>query len=140
MSTLRTMGMNTSRAQYKSAIPAAHARTTSATLRSLTSIGAVVSGSGSRARRIRSCARSAIAILRHDRQTGACLQRFVDRHRCFRTLGGSNNCELHVARRVADDIEAREVRLAQIARLHDAAAIHFASEACREVALLALML
>src|SRR5689334_5243786 len=140
MRTLRTMGMNTSRAQYNSATPAVHARTTSATLRSLTSIGAVVSGSGSRARRIRSCARSAIAILRHHRETGACLQRLVDRHGCFRTLGGSHNCKLHVARRVADDVEPRQMRLAQIAGLHDAAAIHFAPEARREVALLTLTL
>src|SRR5262245_12112479 len=138
MSTLRTMGMNTSRAQCKRAIPAAVATTTSVTLRSLTSIGAVVSGSGSRARRIRSCARSAIRILRRYGETGPCLQRFVDGHRCFRTLSGSNNCELHVARCVANDIQAWEMRLAQVARFHHATSIHLATKASREVALLTL--
>src|SRR5262245_55978990 len=129
MSTLRTMGMNTSRAQYKRAIPAADATTTSATLRSLTSIGAVVSRSGSRTRRIRSWARSAMGVLRRHGETATCLQRFVDGHRCFCTLSGGNNCELHVARRVANDIQAREVSLAQIPRLHDPASIHLAPEA-----------
>src|SRR5262249_36081300 len=130
--------MNTSRAQYRRAIPAADAITTSATLRSLTSTGAVVSGSGPRARRISSCARSAIGILRRNGEAGARLQRFVDGHRRFRTLRGGNDRKLHVARRVADDVEARKVRLAQIAGLHGAAAIHFTPEARGQVALLAL--
>src|SRR4029434_4162806 len=119
---------------------AADAVTPSATLRSLTSIGAVVSGSGSRARRIRSCARSAISILGRHREPRTCLQRLVDGHCCFRTLGGGNNCKLHVTRRIADDVKARQVRLTQIVRLHDSAAIHLAPDARREVALLTLPL
>src|SRR6185503_12955932 len=138
MRTLRTIGMNISRAQNRRATPAADAITMSATLRSLTSMGAVVSGSGSRARRIRSCARSAIGILWRDREAGACLQCFVDRHRGFRTLRGGNDRKLHVSRRVADDVEARKVGLAEIAGLHDSAAIHLTAEARGEVTPLAL--
>ena len=66
------------------------------------------------------------------------MQRFVDSHRGFRTFRGGNDRKLHVARRVADDIQARKVSLAQIARFHDPAAIHLTPEARGEVTLLAL--
>src|SRR6185503_1737055 len=146
MSTLSTMGMKTSLAQWRSATAAAAAMTTSATLRSLTSIGAVVCGSGSGTRRSRSCARSGIGLLwfafaglRRHGQSVTTLQRLVDGDCRLGALGGGDNRELHVARRVADDVEAGDVGLAERVGLHRAAAIHDASQARGDVALLALV-
>src|SRR5258705_3447533 len=130
--------------------------TTSATLRSLTSIGAVVSGSGSGARRRSSCTRSGIWLLRsafaalrlrqdrrdrrggRDGETGAALQRLVDRHRRLRTFGCGDDDELHVARGVADDVKAGDMGLAEIVGFHRPAVIHVASESRGNLALLAL--
>src|SRR5258705_2901754 len=145
MSTLRTIGMKTSRAQWRSATADAAAMTTSATLRSLTSIGAVVCGSGSGTRRSRSCARSGIGLLwfayaglRRHGQSVTALQRLVDGDCRLRPFGGSDNGELHVARRVAHDVQAGDVGLAEMVCLDRAKAIHVASEARGDVALLAL--
>src|SRR5919198_3306874 len=98
------IGMKTSRAQYSSATAEAVAMTTSATLRSFTSIGAVVSGIGSGARRLSSCTRSGIGICFRgfNREAGAPLQRRVDRHSGLRAFRGGDDRELHVTRRVAD--------------------------------------
>src|SRR2546426_4372830 len=117
----------------------AAAITTSATLRSLTSIGAVVSGSGSGMRRSSSCTRLGIWFLRRDHQAGATLQRLVDGDRRLRALGGRDDDELHVSRRVADDEEAWNVGLAEIVGPYRAAAIHFATKTGGNVALLALV-
>src|SRR6185436_19004474 len=110
--------------------------TTSATLRSLTSIGAVVSGSGSGARRRSSCTRSGIWFL--DSKAGAALQRLVDRHRRLRPFGCGDDDELDVARSVADDVKAGDMGLADVVCFHRPAAIHVASEARGKLALLAL--
>src|ERR1043166_9592655 len=137
MSTLKMMGMNTSRAQNSKPMAAAAAMTTSATLRSLTSIGAVVSGT-SDARRNRSCARSGIGLLRCDGEAGATLQCFVDGHGGLCAFGGGDDDELHVARRIAGDEQAWNVCLAQLIRVHGAVGVHLAAKLRREFALLAL--
>src|SRR5688500_3410654 len=146
MSTLSTMGMNTSRAQLRMYIAAAIATTVSATLRTLTSIGeASVAGVGtgtSGLARSATAGRLRLAPGRRrapaDGKAGSGLQRLVDGDSRLRAFGGGDDHELHVARGVAHDVEAGNARLTEVIGVHRALVRQLAAKLARELAPLTL--
>src|SRR6266513_4345718 len=95
---------------------------------------------GSSARRFSSWTRSGIGICayRFNREAGALLQRLVDGDRGLGALGGRDNGKLHVARGIADDVQAGNMGLTERSGLDRAALVHFAAKARGDLALLAL--
>src|SRR6266540_3293012 len=139
MSMLSTIGMNTSRAHESSHIAAANARSVSATLRALTSTGAVVSPSGA-LMCFRTCRVGRVIDIRSSlhREAAACLQRPVDGDGGLRAFGGGHHDELDVAGRIADDIEAGDARLAEMVRFDHAFVCDITAKLARQIALRAL--
>src|SRR5688572_5668510 len=80
----------------------------------------------------------ATSVLHLDRQTDLLLQRFVDRDACLRPFGGRHDGELHVARRVTDDIHAGYTRFAEAVGLDRSLAGELATQSLRELRLLRL--
>src|SRR5688572_2410885 len=135
---LSTIGMKTSRAQCRTYIVTPTAIIVSATLRTLMLLSGVVSGGGGwvwwTIWRIRSAIASAA-----DGQAGARLQGLVDGNAGLGPLGRRDDHELHVARRIAHDIDARDARLAEEVGLDGALARELAAQTLREVRLLCLL-
>ena len=66
------------------------------------------------------------------------LKRLVDRDARLRTFRGGHDGELHVPRRIADDVDAGDARLAEAIGLDRSLSRELASEPLREVGLLRL--
>src|SRR5688572_30636324 len=81
---------------------------------------------------------SAMSVLHLDRQADPFLQRFVNRDASLRPLGSSHDGELHVARCVADDIDAGHTCLAKVVRLDGSLSCELASQSLSELRLLRL--
>src|SRR5262245_6006366 len=134
---LSTIGMNTSCAQCRTYMVDAAAMSVRAMLRTLTRASTAAGASRSFLTwETRALVTSGSHGLRNE--SGAGLQRLVDGDTGLGAFSGGDDDELHVARGVADDVDARHAGLAEQVGLDGALAGELAAETLRQPALLAL--